>query len=120
MHKWAGPSRADTRSTTDGRHMHTEIHQHGETLPASNSTSSTSSSTLADPPLDEKLDAPTTPISPDAPKRIAIFVEPSPFTYVSGYKNRFTTMIKYLVAAGCEVLVVTTGAAMQAFSRRVV
>ena len=33
----------------------------------------------------------------------------SPFTYVSGYKNRFTTMIKYLVEAGCEVLVVTTG-----------
>ena len=43
------------------------------------------------------------------PKRICIFVEPSPFTYVSGYKNRFTTMIKYLVEAGCDVLVVTTG-----------
>lgn len=40
---------------------------------------------------------------------MCIFVEPSPFTYVSGYKNRFTTMIKYLVEAGCQVLVVTTG-----------
>ncbi|KAG2444891.1 hypothetical protein HXX76_001628 [Chlamydomonas incerta] len=47
--------------------------------------------------------------APGAPKRICIFVEPSPFTYVSGYKNRFTTMIRYLVEAGCEVLVVTTG-----------
>lgn len=47
--------------------------------------------------------------APDAPKRICIFVEPSPFTYVSGYKNRFTSMIKYLVEAGCEVMVVTTG-----------
>ncbi|EFJ45014.1 hypothetical protein VOLCADRAFT_82536 [Volvox carteri f. nagariensis] len=47
--------------------------------------------------------------SPNAPRRVCIFVEPSPFTYVSGYKNRFTTMIKYLVEAGCEVLVVTTG-----------
>ncbi|KAG2496158.1 hypothetical protein HYH03_005760 [Edaphochlamys debaryana] len=48
-------------------------------------------------------------VNPGAPKRIAIFVEPSPFTYISGYKNRFRTMIKYLVEAGCEVLVVTTG-----------
>jgi len=43
------------------------------------------------------------------PKRIAILVEPSPFTYVSGYKNRFCNTIKYLVEAGCEVMVVTTG-----------
>ncbi|GLI60637.1 hypothetical protein VaNZ11_002834 [Volvox africanus] len=47
--------------------------------------------------------------SPNAPRRVCIFVEPSPFTYVSGYKNRFTTMIKYLVQAGCDVLVITTG-----------
>eukprot|EP00210_Caulerpa_lentillifera_P007065 g6758.t1 len=45
----------------------------------------------------------------DVPKRIAILVEPSPFTYVSGYKNRFCNTIKHLVEAGCEVLVVTTG-----------
>lgn len=44
-----------------------------------------------------------------APKRVAIFVEPSPFTYVCGYKNRYCNAIKYLVEAGCEVLVVTTG-----------
>jgi len=43
------------------------------------------------------------------PKRIAILVEPSPFTYVSGYKNRFCNTIKHLVEAGCEVMVVTTG-----------
>ncbi|GFR39619.1 hypothetical protein Agub_g83 [Astrephomene gubernaculifera] len=49
------------------------------------------------------------PRSPHAPRRVCIFVEPSPFTYVSGYKNRFTTMIRFLVEAGCEVLVVTTG-----------
>lgn len=49
-------------------------------------------------------------VNPAAPRRVCIFVEPSPFTYVSGYKNRFTTMIKYLVEAGCQVLVVTTGA----------
>ncbi|KXZ55233.1 hypothetical protein GPECTOR_3g374 [Gonium pectorale] len=53
--------------------------------------------------------APVSGRAPGAPRRVCIFVEPSPFTYVSGYKNRFTTMIKYLVEAGCEVLVVTTG-----------
>lgn len=36
-------------------------------------------------------------------------VEPTPFTYVSGYKNRFQTMIRHLVEAGDEVLVITTG-----------
>jgi len=44
------------------------------------------------------------------PRRVAVFVEPSPFTYVSGYKNRFCTMIRHLREAGCEVLVITTGA----------
>eukprot|EP00210_Caulerpa_lentillifera_P001547 g1485.t1 len=52
---------------------------------------------------------PTTAQGKSVPKRIAILVEPSPFTYVSGYKNRFCNTIKYLVEAGCEVLVVTTG-----------
>ncbi|KAI3805761.1 hypothetical protein L1987_21646 [Smallanthus sonchifolius] len=42
------------------------------------------------------------------PRRIAIFVEPSPFAYVSGYKNRFQNFIKYLREMGDEVMVVTT------------
>ncbi|XP_047332516.1 sulfoquinovosyl transferase SQD2-like [Impatiens glandulifera] len=42
------------------------------------------------------------------PRRIALFVEPSPFSYVSGYKNRFQNFIKYLREMGDEVLVVTT------------
>lgn len=45
-----------------------------------------------------------------APRRIAIFVEPSPFTYVCGYGNRFTNTIRCLVDQGCHVLVITTGA----------
>lgn len=60
---------------------------------------------------DEPIAAPTTRV-PGAPQRICIFVEPSPFTYVSGYRNRFTSMIKYLVEVGCDVLVVTTGGHM--------
>ncbi|KAM7258094.1 hypothetical protein ACFE04_013835 [Oxalis oulophora] len=42
------------------------------------------------------------------PRRIALFVEPSPFSYVSGYKNRFQNFIRYLREMGDEVLVVTT------------
>ena len=36
-------------------------------------------------------------------------VEPSPFTYVCGYMNRYRNTIKYLTSLGCEVLVVTPG-----------
>ncbi|KAL6907586.1 hypothetical protein ACP4OV_002625 [Aristida adscensionis] len=42
------------------------------------------------------------------PRRIALFVEPSPFAYISGYKNRFQNFIKHLREMGDEVLVVTT------------
>ncbi|XP_048320284.2 sulfoquinovosyl transferase SQD2 isoform X2 [Ziziphus jujuba] len=42
------------------------------------------------------------------PRRIALFVEPSPFAYVSGYKNRFQNFIRNLREMGDEVMVVTT------------
>lgn len=48
------------------------------------------------------------PESNSRPRRIALFVEPSPFAYVSGYKNRFQNFIKYLREMGDEVMVVTT------------
>ncbi|KAL6496187.1 Sulfoquinovosyl transferase sqd2 [Orobanche gracilis] len=41
-------------------------------------------------------------------RRIALFIEPSPFSYVSGYKNRFQNFIKYLREMGDEVMVITT------------
>ncbi|XP_039019478.1 sulfoquinovosyl transferase SQD2-like [Hibiscus syriacus] len=50
-------------------------------------------------------------IDPDidsGPRRVVLFVEPSPFSYVSGYKNRFQNFIRYLREMGDEVLVVTT------------
>ena len=43
------------------------------------------------------------------PKRVCIMVEPSPFTYVCGYMNRYRNTIKYLTELGCEVLVVAPG-----------
>lgn len=43
----------------------------------------------------------------EAPRRkIAIIVEPTPFTHVSGYSNRFKTHIDHLKEAGDDVLVI--------------
>ena len=44
-----------------------------------------------------------------APNRVAMLVEPSPFTYVCGYMNRYRNTIRFLTEAGVEVLVVTPG-----------
>ncbi|XP_042482245.1 sulfoquinovosyl transferase SQD2-like [Macadamia integrifolia] len=54
------------------------------------------------PPLLEEIEGAS------KPRRIVLFVEPSPFAYVSGYKNRFQNFIKYLREMGDEVMVVTT------------
>eukprot|EP00887_Chlorella_sp_A99_P006083 scaffold22.g6083.t1 len=51
------------------------------------------------------------------PRRIVLFVEPSPFSYTSGVQRRFLATIREMVAAGCKVrggegvgvLVVTPG-----------
>eukprot|EP00889_Picochlorum_renovo_P001389 jgi/Picre1/28419/NNA_003823.t1 len=48
-------------------------------------------------------------IAPNVPKRVCIMVEPSPFTYVCGYMNRYRNTIKYLTELGCEVMVVAPG-----------
>jgi hypothetical protein len=52
---------------------------------------------------------PGTPTTSHLPKRICFMVEPSPFTYVCGYMNRYRNTIRFLTEAGCEVLVITPG-----------
>ena len=42
-----------------------------------------------------------------APLRVALVVEPTPFTHVSGYANRFKETLRYLRAAGDDVGVIT-------------
>uniref|UniRef100_A0A7S2W9V3 Glycosyltransferase subfamily 4-like N-terminal domain-containing protein n=1 Tax=Rhizochromulina marina TaxID=1034831 RepID=A0A7S2W9V3_9STRA len=39
--------------------------------------------------------------------RVGLLVEPSPFSHVSGYANRFTEMLRYLREAGDEVAICT-------------
>ncbi|CAM0905129.1 unnamed protein product [Alopecurus aequalis] len=78
------------------------------------STSASSSSSWPvllrerDDALDEQDEPPPASETDSRPRRIALFVEPSPFAYVSGYKNRFQNFIKYLREMGDEVIVVTT------------
>ena len=47
------------------------------------------------------------PLSLESVRKIAIFVEPSPFSHVSGMKIRFSNLIKGLREIGDEVTVVT-------------
>lgn len=41
------------------------------------------------------------------PSKVAIFVEPSPFSHISGMKNRFESLIKNLKDQGDDVMVFT-------------
>lgn len=50
-------------------------------------------------------DAP--PLNRNPPKKILLMVEPTPFTHVSGYSNRFKEMLKFLSKAGDEVEILT-------------
>lgn len=51
--------------------------------------------------------APTPPLQSTPPLRVGLLVEPTPFTHVSGYANRFNEMLRYLREAGDNVEVVT-------------
>ncbi|CAB1101644.1 GT4 [Ectocarpus sp. CCAP 1310/34] len=51
----------------------------------------------------------TTPnLKATPPMKVALLVEPTPFTHVSGYSNRFREMLKFLSKAGDEVEILTT------------
>ncbi|KAI2505958.1 Glycosyltransferase Family 4 [Fragilaria crotonensis] len=52
-----------------------------------------------------EADAP--PLRSKPPRNICLMVEPTPFTHVSGYANRFQEMLKFLKKAGDNVDVLT-------------
>lgn len=53
----------------------------------------------------ESNDAP--PLDRNPPRKVCLMVEPTPFTHVSGYANRFNEMLKFLSKAGDDVEVLT-------------
>lgn len=52
-----------------------------------------------------RSDAP--PLRRNPPRKICLMVEPTPFTHVSGYANRFKEMLKFMKRAGDEVDILT-------------
>jgi hypothetical protein len=48
------------------------------------------------------------PLKRVKPRRIAMMIEPTPFTHVSGYSNRFKELLRYLAKAGDNVEIITT------------
>mmetsp|Transcript_116744 Transcript_116744/g.337241 ORF Transcript_116744/g.337241 Transcript_116744/m.337241 type:complete len:493 (-) Transcript_116744:224-1702(-) len=47
------------------------------------------------------------PLKRNPPRKIFLMVEPTPFTHVSGYANRFKEMLKFLAKAGDDVDILT-------------
>ncbi len=47
------------------------------------------------------------PLDQTAGRKVALMVEPTPFTHVSGYSNRFKEMLRFLKAGGDEAEVIT-------------
>lgn len=47
------------------------------------------------------------PLRRNPPRRICLMVEPTPFTHVSGYANRFIEMLRFLRKAGDDVEILT-------------
>ena len=48
------------------------------------------------------------PLKRNPPRNVALLIEPTPFTHVSGYSNRFKEMLRYLSKAGDHVDILTT------------
>jgi hypothetical protein len=53
----------------------------------------------------ESNDAPELTVTP--PRKICLMVEPTPFTHISGYSNRFNEMLRYLSKANDHVDILT-------------
>lgn len=47
------------------------------------------------------------PLRRNPPRKVCLMVEPTPFTHVSGYANRFKEMLKFMQKAGDKVEIIT-------------
>lgn len=63
--------------------------------------------TEAAPLLAAVDDSTAPPLRRNPPRDVALLVEPTPFTHVSGYANRFNEMLRYLSKAGDRVEILT-------------
>lgn len=80
------------------------------TVAASAFSSSSSSSSSSAIHHHHRQDAPPPPLKRSPPRNVCLLIEPTPFTHVSGYANRFTEMLRYLSKAGDHVDILTVDA----------
>lgn len=59
------------------------------------------------PSADDDDVAAMLPLDAAEPMRVGLIVEPTPFTHISGYANRFNEMLRFLRRAGDDVSIVT-------------
>lgn len=59
---------------------------------------------------DADEDCSTPPLNLTPPRKVCLMVEPTPFTHVSGYSNRFNEMLRYLHKAKDKVYILTVDA----------
>ena len=53
------------------------------------------------------LQAEPPPLRQTPPRKVSVLIEPTPFTHVSGYSNRFKEMLRFLKAGGDDAEVIT-------------
>jgi len=73
-----------------------------------NNNKAASSSALLASSSSSASDAP--PLRRLPPRKVCLMIEPTPFTHVSGYANRFKEMLKFLAKAGDNVDILTVDA----------
>jgi sulfoquinovosyltransferase len=74
------------------------------TIHQSTSSSSSLSSSITTT-TSESNEAP--PLTRKPPRKVCLMVEPTPFTHVSGYSNRFNEMLRYMAKAGDKFEILT-------------
>eukprot|EP00581_Thalassiosira_minuscula_P010398 CAMPEP_0183711722 /NCGR_PEP_ID=MMETSP0737-20130205/7151_1 /TAXON_ID=385413 /ORGANISM="Thalassiosira miniscula, Strain CCMP1093" /LENGTH=494 /DNA_ID=CAMNT_0025940289 /DNA_START=122 /DNA_END=1606 /DNA_ORIENTATION=- len=75
-----------------------------EASPLLSSSTTTTTTTLA---VAAAAEEEVPPLKRNPPRNIALLIEPTPFTHVSGYANRFKEMLRYLSKAGDNVDILT-------------
>jgi len=63
--------------------------------------------TTVDPDLPTAATQEIPPLAQHPARRVSLLVEPTPFTHVSGYSNRFKEMLRFLKEGGDDIEVIT-------------
>lgn len=79
----------------------------GERSPLLGASRGSSTSLSAAAAASSASDYEVPPLKRNPPRNVALLIEPTPFTHVSGYANRFKEMLRYMSKAGDDVEILT-------------